>query len=287
VLQAILAIIRLLIDPQLRDAVSAVRESASKPGEVWTKQIKRSRAKFSRDQQHLVEVFAQSLHEDFVAIGVSDRAVSHFETVFNELVENAFRHGCRRQQDKVIVTCDYSRWFLRLRVADSGKGFPFSTYRSLPYYQKHGLGVVSRLTTHFEANPRGNVITAMIRSHDGVSIEIEAKPTDDEIFYLKVSHETLWDYSHANWEPLRDIIDESGQNLVLIDCKKVRWSSQRAAMSKVLNAFSGQANRRLAYILDAESIRLFDLRHLNAANSRVFRVNQYEQARDWLMTGKT
>jgi anti-sigma regulatory factor (Ser/Thr protein kinase) len=286
-LQAIISVIRLLIDPQLRTAVAAARASAANSGEAWTKKIGRSRAKFRGDEEHLVAVFAHTLRENFTALGISGIAIDRFTTVFDELVRNAFRHGCEgKPHEKVVVTCDYSRWFIRLRVADSGRGFPFAVYRSAAEYQQHGLGIVSKLTTRFESNDKGNVITAMVGGHDALTVEVGVSSSDETILYLTASNQELWHYSRENWEPLLEAIDGSGKNLVFLDCRTMRWSSDRARDTKeVLTAFNTQAGRRVAFIVDAKALRIFDFSHLNSENSRVFQQQQHEQARGWLLTG--
>jgi anti-sigma regulatory factor (Ser/Thr protein kinase) len=269
----------------LREAFASLRQAAN-ADQSWAKQLRRSRAKFRGDDEPLIEAFAETLHADLVLIGASEKLITDFETVFNELVQNALLHGCQRHHKaKVIITCDYSPWFVRLRVADSGKGFPFSVYRALPYYQDHGLGIVSNRAARFDANDKGNVVTALLKGLQGLVIEVDATPTTDDILYLIVSRDTLWHYSAENWTPLPEIINESGRRLVMIDCKRMSWSSLSVRTTKgVLHAFSGEPTRRLAYILNKQAMKTFDFSDLNTSNSRVFRDNQYEQARSWLLS---
>jgi len=287
IVQDVITFIRLLIDPQLRTAFAAARDSATKSGEAWTKKIKRSRGKFRGDEEHRVAVLAGTLREDFTQLALSDIAIGRFTTVFDELVRNAFRHGCEgRRSEKVIITCDYSRWFVRLRVADSGEGFPFAVYRAAEEYRQHGLGIVSNLAARFESNDKGNVVTAIVDGHDALNVEVSASSPDDAILYIRVSNQELWHYSRENWEPLLEAIDTAGKSRVFLDCKTMRWSSDRAReTTQVLAAMNIQAGRRVAFIVDTKALRTFDFTHLNSENSRVFQHHQHEQARQWLLVG--
>jgi anti-sigma regulatory factor (Ser/Thr protein kinase) len=287
-LQALLSVIRLLIDPQLRATVASVRQSASNTGEGWAKQIRRVRAKFRGDEEYLASVFASTLREELVGLGVSERAITSFATVFDELVRNAFSHGCdRRRRGKVRVICDYSRWFIRLRVADSGRGFRFLVYRSAPQYEKHGLGIISKETLRFEANKRGNALTALIGSHDDIRVEVTPLP-EDAILYVRVSNQDIWHYSNENWAPLLELLGASDKRLILIECtsQTMRWDSARVRTTKdVLASITALADRRVAFLVDWRSLDLFDFSHLDSKDSRVFLHRQYEQARDWLLDG--
>jgi hypothetical protein len=74
VFQAIIAIIRLLIDPELRATLSSVRESTKSAGGSWAKQIGRSRAKFGVAEKYRVWVFADRLRQDLQKADVSEKA---------------------------------------------------------------------------------------------------------------------------------------------------------------------------------------------------------------------
>jgi len=289
VFQAILAIIRLLIDPDLRAAVATVRAAAGESSEAWAKQIKRSCARFRIDEKLQGLAFGDSVHRHLHDVNLSEKAIGRFEIVFMELVENAFRHGGRgRRRGKVTITIDYSQWFIKLRISDPGAGFPFEEYRTSPKYERHGLGIVSRLAKQFGANPKGNVVTATLLSNDEVTVNVNPEADDTSILSVRVSNQQLWHYSEASWEPLYEIIDRSGKNLVLIDCRSIRWSSSatRLGPSKLLAAFESRPDYRLAFVVSDEAVRIFDFTHLDSRNSRVFRDSQFDAAKRWLLLDK-
>jgi hypothetical protein len=100
-----------------------------------------------------------------------------------------------------------------LRVADNGEGFPFEAYRTSSAYEHHGLGITSRLATRFEANPKGNVITALIASNDEITVKVNDEVSDERILSVSVSKQDLWHYAETSWEPLYETIEASGKRL--------------------------------------------------------------------------
>ncbi|RLC74694.1 MAG: hypothetical protein DRI81_13370 [Chloroflexi bacterium] len=164
-LSDILGFLRFATDPTTRATISQVSHVISKSKRNWKKEIKTLKAKFSRDEIYWVDAFVNHLLDELRSTGVSNEKVEKFQIVFFELVNNAFEHGCKfRRKCRVAVRCTYSRWFIRLEIADSGKGFDLektlytlsqastSDSSQLP----HGLQIVKKLTYGLHTNKKGN-----------------------------------------------------------------------------------------------------------------------------------
>ena len=201
-LSGIVDFLKFLVDSDTRDALSAVSKIASRKNKNWKSEIKTASAKFSGDESYKVSEFANYLLSEMQTVGIASEEVRKFETVFTELIHNAFEHGCQESNNcKIRIRCDYSRWFIRLEVSDQGKGFDFNKELQAEYDELHGLKLVKSLAYKFKANKKGNVLTVFLISRDKIKTQTSIERYQGKtILCIDISSRAAWNYLVESWE---------------------------------------------------------------------------------------
>jgi anti-sigma regulatory factor (Ser/Thr protein kinase) len=281
--------LKFLFDSDTRTTLTAISKIASKKGHNWKSEVRTASAKFTGDETYKVNEFANYILNELQVIGIGTEGISQFETIFTELIHNAFQHGCKESSScKIKVMCEYSRWFIMLEVSDTGKGFDFEEELNTEYDDLHGLKLIKNLAYKFKANRKGNILTVFLINKDNIETQTSIEKYKGKgILYVNIVSREKWHYLIESWEPLREVVESSSQNLVLIDCTKVRWVTKRASEAdKIAKNFRGNPNRRYALVINLDSAG-FKLSRLNSPNFRVFDSHQLEIAKQWLVSIKT
>jgi len=286
ILSEVFAFLRFILDPTTRRNIRAARGLAGYQRLPWHKLIKTARAKVHGDRSYEITVFSHVLERDFQEMKIDDDIVGRFRVIFGELVDNAFRHGCKESHKHCVrIRCDYSPWFIRIEVADSGGGFNFHPDVWSAGGGTHGLDIAARLATSLTANTRGNRLTAFIAPRR----DLEVFPTvetfqDYEIAVITISNRADWHYLVSDWEPLRQALALAPQRLVLINSLNMRWRSVEYFTGiPVIAPFLADPARFFAFVADLRTLGAFDLRALRRNNSQVFDRAHFEQAKSWLV----
>lgn len=110
-------------------------------------------------------------------------AIEAFETIYSELVSNAFEHGCATKRDKVKIIIDITEWFVALLVINSKKN-SFDLDKTLanrkylmsknPYLKRgRGLILVSDLAdTLEELYYKNGVKTVVYRNRVSFNVDV-------------------------------------------------------------------------------------------------------------------
>lgn len=282
-LSDILSFLRFVTDSDTRSTLASLSRLASPTNKTWKDNIKTATAKFSGEEPYKVNAFAKFLLDELKSIGIPDEKIQEFEIVFTELINNAFEHGCKHlKNSQVSIRCNYSRWFIRLEVEDSGRGFDFE--RKLAQGDQYGLQIVNKLAYKFKANKKGNILTTFLMSHDTIKILPTVKKyKGHEILIVNITGETEWNYMVTNWEPLRNIVKHSPQHLALIDCTKIRWISKTGReVKRIAVEFKEQSGKSYALVIEPIAEKAFDLSKLNSERFKVFFDEDTENAIQWL-----
>lgn len=207
--------------------------------------------------------------------------------MFTELIHNAFQHGCKESGNcRIKVVCDYSSWFIRLEVSDTGKGFNLEEELKTEYSELHGLQLVKNIAYKLKSNKKGNVLTVFLINQDKIQTQASIeKYKGKAILSINIVSREKWYYLIESWEPLKEVVENSSQDLILIDCTKVRWATKRSSEAeKVVKDFRANPNKRYALVINMIEARDFKLERLNSPNFRVF--SQLEIAKQWLTSTK-
>ncbi|MBP7174792.1 MAG: ATP-binding protein [Thermoclostridium sp.] len=105
------------------------------------------------------------------AVGLNTDQSFDVHVILSELLQNAIRHGCTIQQNKVYMNvCISNKDMLSITIQDNGKGFdvfkvldqpqkiPVSNWSELPESGR-GLQIVKNLCDDMVFNPKGNCVT--------------------------------------------------------------------------------------------------------------------------------
>ena len=282
-LSDILSFLRFITDPDTRSTLASLSHFASGTNKTWKDDIKTATAKFSGEEPYKMNAFANFLLDEIRSIGIPSEEIQEFEIVFTELINNAFEHGCKHSKNcQVTIRCNYSRWFIRLEVSDSGKGFDFE--RTLAQGDQHGLQIIKKLAYKFKANKKGNTLTAFLLGHDTLKIlPVVKKYRGHEILIMNVTGKEEWRYMVTNWEPLRKAVKYSSQRLILIDCTKIRWISTVGREVKYIVAeFKEQSGKSYALVVASLAENAFELSKLNSERFKVFFDKDIGDAEQWL-----
>jgi len=281
----ILSLLRFITDPETRKTLAILSQTVSNNHKNWKDSIKNATAKLSGDDSFRASAFANYLLGELKNLGASNELVNRFQIVFTELVNNAFKHGCKHDKKcKVSIRCTYSQWFIRLEISDSGEGFHFNPDRQY-VDEPHGLDVVQKLTYKFITNKKGNVITAFIAGHDSLNaIHNIERYKGQEILVINVTSRIEWHYMISDWEPLRRALEYATQRLILINCIEVPWSTEVSRKSKRTIKEFQDPQKFYALVVHYEIAGAFDLDTLNSDNFKVFE-HYYDTtaAKQWLI----
>lgn len=290
----LLSFLRFVTDPETRKTLAGVSSVIAKNQRNWKKDIRTANAKFAGDEAYKVEAFANFLLEELKTCGVSTEKSDKFRIVLYELINNAFEHGCKYASScRVAVRCTYSRWFIRLEVADSGKGFDLdqvlNDYAQVASSESkqppHGLQVVRDLTYKLQINKTGNIVTAFLSSQDTMNIIPAIEDFDGQkIYVIHVRSERDWYHIAASWEPLERALENNVYDLVLLDCLFVRYNTRQFRdMTPLADKLGEQRWRHFALVVDHGDAKYFHMSNLDTWNLHVFNDSQTVDARQWLV----
>lgn len=287
-LSDILAFLKFLFDPETRGTINAISNVLAPSGNDWKKQIKTVSAKFSGKDTLSVAPFINTLLRDFKQIGMSSREIKKFTVVFNELIHNAFDHGCKKNKKcKVTVRCTYSPWFVRIEVADNGAGFDFDEIIENAE-EGHGLTIVKKLSYRIMSNKKGNAITAYLVDDKLRIRSAVEKYRGYEFLVVKVVSPAEWSYLVTTWEPLHRVVKHASQKLVIIDCSRVHWATiSMREFDGVVSEYKAQPGRAFALIVSQFTYETFDVSNFKGDNFHVFLTTEDQEqnaARRWLTT---
>jgi len=289
----ILSFLRFATDPKTRETISTISQVVSASNRDWEKEIQTRKAKFACEESYKVGAFVNHLLDEMKNSGVSPEKITKFRIVFTELIGNAFQHGCKNSHGgKIRIRCTYSRWFIRLEIADPGRGFNLSETLQKQLEAdtgekvQHGLTLVNNLTYALRTNKRGNVVTAFLASQDSMDIvPAVEKYKGQEILVVTVTDRQEWQYLMASWEPLLHAVENTRQDLVLIRFQDMSLTTDRVRkMEKyVVRELNEHFGKRYALVVSSEDERYFELSKFNSDNFRVFDELQTDEARQWLI----
>lgn len=282
----IVSFLRFITDPDTRGTITAISNYVSQSRKNWRDELKTATAKFSGDEKFKASIFANHLLNDLKTLEVDSEEIEKFRLVFTELINNAFEHGCKNAKNcRVTIRCDYSRWFIRLEVSDSGKGFDFGTALSQQREtsEHHGLLVVSKSAHHFKANKKGNTLTALLVNNNEVRIfPTVQKYKGQSLLFIKVEDKSDWYYMISDWEPLKRAVASASQKLILIDCTETSWSTDKLSETKrMITGFKQQKGVFYALVVRSSIYQIFDFSNLTTENFKVF-YDDLESAKQWL-----
>lgn len=249
----------------------------------------------------MVDGFANQLFEEMNALNINQGEIKKFQTVFDELIRNAFNHGCKEEQGcKVKIKCTYSVWFIKVEISDTGKGFDFNHQLVQTDTDIHGLQVVRRLANRISANRKGNSLTALLLNTQELNFSTDVeKYRNKEILTIKVNSQKTWSYTTASWKPISDTTTLANQNLVLIDfidvTEPVEFTTHdRRKMGKMFTEFQAHDNKFYAIIVNADIWLEYDLAESDSDRARYFpdkaidkNSNGFVKAKNWLVKQST
>ena len=284
----ILALLKLITDPEARKTVQSLAAIPSRNKLDWKRDVRMASSTFSGEETYKVAGFANALLTDIRDLNISETEVRKLKIVFDELVRNAFEHGCKETKGcKVKIKCTYSPWFIILEVSDAGSGFDFEKALSVQD-EAHGLQLVNDLAFRLTYDKKSNLLTTLIMNEPLLQIlpRVELH-REKEILILTIVDERDWNYLIADWEPLRNAVQLSSQVLILIDCSDLDWVTKAGRiMKKIIREFKEYEDRRFALVVEGEADRYFDFSQLNAANFKVFVSHRWSSRKDEIWAAK-
>jgi anti-sigma regulatory factor (Ser/Thr protein kinase) len=269
----LLGLLKFFTDPETRSAISAISGIvSSQDNNDWKKNIKSKRNVFVGNEEYKVKLLLDDLLGQLSRLGTSKNLREDFQTVFSELVANAFEHGCKHSpKGKVKISCTYSKWFVHLEVQDNGHGFDLEHILKHSKTTRHGLYTIKKIVYRLSSNSKGNVLTAILIDNElGLETQIE-KYEGHEVLMINVLFEYEWEMLIKDWKPLISQVKHAPQNLVLIDCSKIRWSSRGIIRFEGVAAdFKTNLDKVYALVINKDASSRYDLSRLNDKKLMVF-----------------
>lgn len=226
-LSDILNIFKFITDSSTRETIQSIARIASERQVDWKKNVFSMKGEFRLSDWFKINAFTNELFRRVRETGISDSKYDRFTTVYTELVENAYHHGCnKKKRCKVKISCIFSKWFIQLEVADTGKGFSISDIEERIRQEKRtesriglkktGLEVVLELSDNLEIKKKSRVIV-VIAGENRVKIhETIEKAEGKNILVVTVEEDSQWSFLYPSWEPLRDALERTEEPLILV-----------------------------------------------------------------------
>jgi len=150
----------------LTDTVSDNLNTLTKKLNDWEKggELKVVIDKENREFTHLVLKAVEARLENTEAV---DEFFGYACTVYTELVENAFDHGCSNN-GKVSIQIEITTAFFRIIVEDTGKGFDYKKeieaikHEKADRVRRRGIFQILNITKNVSYNESGNKVKAVI-----------------------------------------------------------------------------------------------------------------------------
>lgn len=297
-MQDILSLLRFVTDSETWRTIGRISKIASRQRN-WRSEIRTVKATFTVHNFYQIDSFANFLLSRLKEAGVSNEKIEKFQIVFNELVDNAFRHGCKGAKRCVVrIRCTFSRWFIRLEVSDSGKGFNLE--QALEQSQRdgviHGLNVVDSICYELRTNRKGNVVIAFIAGQDHLGIIPVVENYKGVEILRVVIQDSAWHVASLDWKPLVHAVENAKQVLVLVDFSK-SFIGTTARLRELSTMVEGKSSvddyRRRSYpgnlppkfyaVLVRPVILESFASHLETSSFKFFKYDEEDKAKDWLL----
>jgi anti-sigma regulatory factor (Ser/Thr protein kinase) len=222
----IISILKFATDPQTRNTVGAILNAASQKKPNWKAQIQLESFEFNQSNWALINAFTNELFRKISATKISRTKLSRFKSVYTELLNNAYNHGCKgKSRWKISVKCIYSRWFIQLEVKDNGKGFIVDSALEKVKNERwnderkgrSGLELARDLSDSIFIDGKNSRITIVIAGEDRINIykSIE-KHGKHDLLIITWADKDEWSFLAPDWEPLSNILNSATQRLILV-----------------------------------------------------------------------
>lgn len=286
----IVKIVQLIWDRDKWSHLSEMMDHLSRRSNAWKKEISAAKATFKCAESYKVGPFLNNLMANIRKSGVAEQQVNRFVRIFNELMENAFRHGCNeKKKGTVKVVCFFCRWFIHLEVKDPGKGFDLkeqleaATVASKGRGVAHGLHVVDSLA--YDVYNNGSTVGVILNGQSSYeAIPIVERIGDNEILAISVLSENAWYEMVTDWSPLIKIIENAQQSLFLIDLTEINWPSKTVwdVVERVTN-YPSKSSSKFAFLISPGAHYSFGMkRYEDEVHPPIFKEDQREDAVRWL-----
>jgi len=143
------------------------------------------------DQREYVHLVARALENRLAAMKVDAEAQGYIQTIFAELVANAFDHGCKGVKEGTVrIHMELNEAFFRLEVEDPGAGFPAAEMlerikrEPLNRERRRGIMQILAIAASLSYSPKGNLVKAVYylpAGESGISIQVA-----NEITYIEI-----------------------------------------------------------------------------------------------------
>lgn len=302
-----MSLLRFVTDSETWRTIGRISKIASRQ-KNWRTEIRTVKATFTPHNFYQIDSFANFLLNCLKEAGVSNEKIEKFQIVFSELVDNAFRHGCKGARRCVVrIRCTFSRWFIRLEVSDSGKGFNLekALERSKRDEVLHGLNVVKSICYEIRTNRKGNVVTAFIAGQDHLGIIPVVENYRGVEILRVVIEDSAWHVASIDWKPLVHAVENAKQALVLVDFSRsfIGTTARLRELSTMVDRESsaddhqGIPPRKRSYSVNlppkfyAVLVRPVVLEsfasHLETSSFKFFKYDEEDKAKDWLLEQAT
>lgn len=312
----IINVLKFVTDTNTRETVKAFTEVAARRQKNWRRHIYTMSGKFSVAEWVKINAFTNELFQQVAEVGLSSSKLKRFKTVYSELTNNAYQHGCKkRHKCKVTIKCVYSKWFIQLDIADSGAGFDFDEAIKKVNNErnegkrtgKSGIEVVSEIADIFQVQKAR--VSVVIAGEDRIKVytNIE-KVGQKELVTIFVETDPDWSFLSPDWTPFREAFDAHKQELwlvrfgeaadrpdslipketeiVLVPEKRAFKDNDdilgptgvRRVVKKIITE-AADINRYYAYVVPSHWV-FDDMKVLQAENLRLFQSE--DEARIWL-----
>jgi anti-sigma regulatory factor (Ser/Thr protein kinase) len=298
----IIKIVQLIFDKDRWLQLSEMLEVVSRKNNQWQKEVKCTKGTFRGNEAHKVSPFLNDAIQQIRESGASENQLANFARVFNELMDNAFRHGCNRKRSgKINVACFFCRWFIHLEITDNGPGFEMSSeIRRARQATRargvgHGLDVVDTLSYEFHTNKKGNSVTAILSAQEHFEVVPVLEHFDDhEILTVAILSDDAWYDTNTDWSPVLHAIENAAQNLILVDLSEIYWPSAVVISAvdtvskrdKKIKGYPKKDKNRFAFLINKGARGTFGLENYEDATPPIFRDDQRQQAMQWLVNGE-
>lgn len=286
-LSELIEILKFITDDKTRQTVQMIGQVASNREKNWSKNIQTMKGKFSARESAKVNAFANALFTEIEKTGITDEKLSIVKTVFTELVNNAFRHGCKYEKKcKISINSIFSKWFVEMEVRDEGKGFNVEEILNAKRVgRRTGLQLVNDLADNLVTNSTGNVVTVLVASGNRINVETKTLMYDAKALdVITLSEEEDWYFLSPNWFPLQKALNEIVHDNVLVTWKTgiQIYPLDTCRLGKLIEVTTGchiTPEKNYAFVVHSDWI-LQDLQEAETNNLKFFS-NLYN-ARRWL-----
>lgn len=220
-----LSVLKFLTDSQTRDTIKAISQVASHKQSDWKKNVYSMREQFKISEWVKINAFSNDLFQRIKNTGISESKFQRFTTIYSELVDNAYNHGCGGKNNcKVTIQCLFSKWFIQLEVADDGRGFDLKKVLqkvdderadSRIRHGQSGIELILELSDSVEV--KKSRVLVVIAGEDRIKIKTTVVGLEKrEMCIVTIEEDEQWSFLSPSWEPLRDTLETITQPLILV-----------------------------------------------------------------------